>query len=105
MRGKNKTLSSEMGVGGIHEVADKDITKTYFYVSVGQMNVVIPEQLNLTTMEGMTLIKERASMIDNEGLATNIAEEVGGKVFRIQETYTRLSIEVAKWETLEDTVI
>ena len=88
----NRKRAKEIGIEGIAEVLDNEWSKTYYHVQVGNFGVVVPDELNLDTLEGIKLIRGRASIITNKELAVRIASESEGNVLTVTELYSRKGI-------------
>lgn len=87
MSGLRNRVSS---VGQVLPFTEKDYSKTYYQVMVGQYGIVITKNYNPDTEEGLQLIKGKASVIEDEEFAMKIAESSGGKLIRVSERYTRV---------------
>ncbi|WAB25126.1 hypothetical protein M3_0175 [Lysinibacillus phage vB_LfM_LysYB1] len=61
----------------------------YYQVSVGNFGVMLPQNLNLDTLEGLQLVADKATRIESRDLAQRIAESAGGKVWTVTETFVR----------------
>lgn len=71
--------------------------KTYYQVTVGAYGVVLPDTLNIDTLDGLKLIDGKASVIEDSNLATKIAIKTSGKLLVVTETYKR-EIEQVEYE-------
>jgi hypothetical protein len=67
---------------------------TYYVVAVGNYGVVVPNVVNMDTMEGLQLVKERATRLESKELAERIAKETSGKLLEITELFKRTVREV-----------
>jgi hypothetical protein len=80
----------ELGVS--HEIlpfSNKDYKATYYQVAVGQFGVKLPDVINVDTLDGLQLIKERGTRIDNYAFAQRIAKATGGVVMVVTEQFVR----------------
>jgi len=75
---------------GILPLKEVDKSATYFQVSVGDYGVVLPKTLNLDLLDGLTLVKDKASVIQDQKLARKIAVSVSGNLLQVTESFTRV---------------
>lgn len=61
----------------------------YYQVSLGNFGVMLPQNLNLDTLEGLQLVADKATRIESRDLAQRIAQSAGGKVWVVTETFVR----------------
>ncbi|WP_141556765.1 hypothetical protein [Bacillus sp. Marseille-P3800] len=88
---RKETMKFSKGVGNIKETNE---VIRFYQVVTGDMGVVLPKELNLETMSGLTLVKGQASCISNIGIASKIKEATGGKLVQVVESFSRKCEEV-----------
>lgn len=91
---KTRVDINEIGLSDIMSIEGKSESVSYYQVVVGDFGVILPRSINLDTLEGLQLIKDKASVIHDEGLAKRIATATNGKLLLVKEMYTRKSEEV-----------
>lgn len=73
----------------VTEYFDKLQETEYYIVTVGSFGVVLGEGFNSQTMEGLKLVKGRATKITEFGLAKDIAASTEGHLQLIKESFSR----------------
>lgn len=72
---------------------ERNHSAEYYQVRVGNYGIVLPETLNLDTMDGLKLVKDKATRIESWDLALRVAKETEGTAFVITEQFTRVITE------------
>lgn len=83
-----KNRQSIEGVLSACSLSARSIETRYYQVKVGSMGAVLPSEIDLETLSGITLVAGKASVIEDEGLAKRVASVTGGTVQEVHETYT-----------------
>ncbi|APZ82279.1 hypothetical protein Goe2_c03900 [Bacillus phage vB_BsuM-Goe2] len=93
-----KSRQSIEGVLPACSLSARSVETYYYQVEVGSMGVVLPSEINLETLSGITLVAGKASVIEDEGLAKRVASITGGKVQEVYESYSVSKIDVETGE-------
>lgn len=75
---------------GILPIAPENKNATYFQVKLGEYGVVLPKTLNVDNLEGLTLVKGKATAIHDQRLARKIAASMEGTLLQVTESYSRI---------------
>ncbi|WIT25972.1 hypothetical protein [Bacillus phage SPO1L1] len=79
--------------------------ETYYYqVKIGSMGVILPSEVDLETLSGITLVAGKASVIEDESLAKRIASITGGTVQRVYESYSVNKVDVETGDMVNTSV-
>ncbi len=63
---------------------------TYFQIKLGEYGVVLPKTINVDNLEGLTLVKGKATAIHDQKLARKIAAAMEGTLLQVTESYSRI---------------
>jgi hypothetical protein len=85
---------AEAGVGDVLPFEGVHKENEYYQVVMGNYGVLLPDEINLETLDGLRLVKGKASVIKNRELALRIAQETGGTALHVTETYSRWTKEI-----------
>ncbi|GED73036.1 hypothetical protein BRE01_67380 [Brevibacillus reuszeri] len=95
MKNERRIQTGTLGVSKeVLPFHEKHNEVTYFQVVVGNYGVVVPNVINIETMKGLQLVKEKATRIESKELAERIAIETNGKLLEVTELFKRTVIEV-----------
>ncbi|QMV48345.1 hypothetical protein [Bacillus phage SPO1L4] len=95
-----KSRQSIEGVLPACSLSVRSVETYYYQVEVGSMGVVLPSEINLETLSGITLVAGKASVIEDEGLAKRVASVTGGKIQKVYECYSVNKLDI---ETRDET--
>ena len=85
---------AEAGVGDVLPFENVHKENEYYQVIMGNYGVLLPDEINLETLDGLRLVKGKASVIRNRELALRIAQETGGTTLHVTEVYSRWAKEI-----------
>lgn len=87
---QRRMLESVGATTQVLPLSSKRVDTQYYQVAVGNYGVTLPDLLNLDTLDGLRMVKGKASRIDSRQLAERIASETGGVLCVVNELYERV---------------